>query len=118
MTCPFPFVSILLNSAVSSTVATGSGVTTGAGVITGAEYDDLDEYEAVTLTFYDDGVLTDDKNNVITDREHTVGDDFQNHFGEFEDDSVFIRDEERGVDYEILEETRKYSKAFPKVTIS
>lgn len=72
-------------------------------VITGAEYDDLDEYEAVTLTFYDDGVLTDDKNNVITDREHTVGDDFQNHFNEdeYDPDTVYVANDEKKIKYEI-----------------
>ena len=78
-------------------------------VISPDEFDELDDYETVSLTFYSDCVLTDDQNNPIEDVEGIVGIDFYAHFGEYEDDSVFIRNDRTKCDYEILMDYRKYS---------
>lgn len=78
-------------------------------VITPEEFGELDGYETESLTYYTDEVLTDDDNNIIEDIKNTVGEDFASHFGEFEDDSVFIRNEMRKTDYEILMDYRPYS---------
>ena len=79
-------------------------------VIDPNEFGELDDYEQVSLTFYSaDCVLTDDDNNPIEDVEGIVGIDFYAHFGEYEDDSVFIRNDRTKCDYEILMDYRKYS---------
>ncbi len=78
-------------------------------VITPEEFDTDDEYETMSLVYYTDGVLADDDNHVIEDVKNTVGEDFANHFGEYEDDSVFIRNERLKTDYEILMDYREYS---------
>lgn len=70
--------------------------------------EDLD-YETRSLTYYSDGVLTDEMDEVIEDVDGLVGADFSNHFGDYEDDSVFIRDDEKRCDYEILRDSRPYS---------
>ena len=67
------------------------------------------EYETVSLTYFADGVLTDDDNVIVEDVEFVVGKDSLNHFGEYEDDSVFVRNDELKADYEILLDLRKYS---------
>ena len=67
-------------------------------------------YESVSLTYYADGVLTDDFDEVIEDVDSVVGKESLTHFGEWEDDSVFVRNERQMVDYEILMDTRKYSE--------
>lgn len=66
------------------------------------------DYETVTLTYYTDGVLADDMMYVIEDVDDVVGEDFADHFGEYEDDSVHIRNDARQIDYEILQEARAY----------
>ena len=68
------------------------------------------DYEEVSLTYYADGVLTDDQDNIIEDVEGLVGLDSLNHFGEYEDDSVYIRDEMNEMDYEILKSEKKFSE--------
>lgn len=79
-------------------------------VIPPEEFGDLDEYEAITLNYYEgDEVLTDDWHNVIEDVEGMVGKDFATHFGEYEDDSVFIRNHKRKADYEILRDERSFA---------
>lgn len=70
------------------------------------------DYEVVSLMFYADGVLTDEMDEVIeTDDEidDIVGLDSLNHFGEYEDDSVFVRNDELQTDYEILRDVRRYA---------
>lgn len=66
-------------------------------------------YEEVSLTHYADGVLTDEQDNPIEDVDGTVGDDYADHFGEYEDDSVFVRNDTMRIDFEILADQRKFS---------
>lgn len=72
--------------------------------------DDFDEngYEIVSLIYYADDVLTDEHDNVIRNRDKLIGKDSLTKFGEYEEDSVFVRDDERKIDYEILADTRTY----------
>ena len=73
---------------------------------------DTNDYETESLTYYSDGVLTDNWDNVIEeeDIEELVGLDSLNHFGEYEDDSVLVRNDFLKTDYEILKDLRKYSE--------
>ena len=76
-------------------------------VIPPEEFDEND-YKTESLTYWADGILTDDDHNVIKDVERMVGKESLNHFGEYEDDSVFVRNDKRKTDYEILKDTRKF----------
>ena len=66
-------------------------------------------YEEVSLTYYADDVLAYDDDSVIRNVDKVVGKGSLNTFGEYEDDSVFVRDYDKKIDYEILRDTRKYS---------
>lgn len=74
------------------------------------EFGEKDGYDTVSLTYYSDGVLTDDCDDVIEDVDGLVGEDFAEHFGEYEDDSVFVRNDYMQTDYEILKDFRKFSE--------
>lgn len=78
-------------------------------VISPAEFGDQDGYETESLTYYADGVLTDEYDEPIEDVDDIVGLESLDHFGEYEDDSVFVRNDGRRTDYEILLDTRRYS---------
>ena len=80
-------------------------------VIAPEDYGELDDYDIVSLTYYADGILANDMDEPIEDVELVVGRNSLNHFGEYEDDSVFVRDDENKIDYKILSDTRKYSDA-------
>lgn len=71
-----------------------------------------EEYEVVTLVCYADGVITEyDNGEVVDDVEGAIGpDDVRTHFGEYEEDSVFVRNDERKVDYEILRDEDNYGE--------
>lgn len=78
-------------------------------VIPPEEFGENDEYDKIGLKFYADKVLTDDDDERIADVENTVGLDAVNHFGEYEEDSVFVRNDRLKTDYEILLDLRSYS---------
>lgn len=81
-------------------------------VITPVQFGDHEEYDLITLTYYSNGVLTYENNEVIEDVDDTVGIDSLNHFGEYEDDSVFVRNDIRRCDYEILFDRDQYREIF------
>ena len=83
-------------------------------VVSPDDFDEHDDYEAVTLVYYSDKVLTDEDDNVIEDVEGMVGEESLNHFGEYEDDSVFVRNDERKTDYEILLDERRFADVFTR----
>lgn len=78
-------------------------------VISPEEYGDIEEYEQIELTYYEDGVLTDDQDEPIDDVDDIVGSDFATHFGEHEEDSVHIRNDSHKCDYEILQDPRRFA---------
>ena len=81
-------------------------------VITPEQFGEYNEYGTKTLTYYADNVLTDEIDNPITSEEMVtmIGPDALDHFGEYEDDSVYIRDETNEMDYEILKSEKMFSE--------
>ena len=80
------------------------------------EYGELDDYEMISLTYYADDVLADDMDEIVEDVDSVVGKDSLETFGEYEKDSVFVRNDERKCDYEILRDARNYSDVVPPET--
>lgn len=78
-------------------------------VIPPEEFGEMDDYEKISLSYYADGVLADDMGELVDDVDDIVGLDSLTHFGEYEDDSVFVRNDVRKCDYEILLEPGNYS---------
>lgn len=70
-------------------------------------------YDQIQLTYYaGDGVLADDRDDVIEDPLPMVGPDFQNQFGQMSGDPnvVFIRNGLREIDFEITRSEGKYGE--------
>lgn len=80
-------------------------------VISPDEFGDQDGYDEISLTYYSDGTVTDDNDRAMDgdEIEETIGKDSLTHFGEYEDDSVFVRNDRLKVDYEILMDQRSYA---------
>lgn len=78
-------------------------------VISPEEFGELGDYETHSLTYFKDGILTDDKNVPLEDVDDVVGYDSLDHFGEYEDDSVFVRNDRLKADFEILLDSRRYA---------
>lgn len=80
-------------------------------VIAPEEFDTKDGYEAVSLTYYNDGVVADEWDVPVpeSDFDYLFGSESLTHFGEYEDDSVFVRNDALKADYEILKDERNFS---------
>ena len=79
-------------------------------IIPPESFGELDYYDCVSLNYFEDEkILTNDWNEPIDNIDELVGSDSLNHFGEYENDSVFVRNDERKTDYEIILDWRKYS---------
>lgn len=79
-------------------------------VISPEEFIDHDDFETISLTYYTDGVLADDFDEPVDDIDDVVGEDSLATFGRYEDDTVFVLDEHRGIKYEILRDKRSYAE--------
>ena len=77
------------------------------------EYGEIEEYDQVSLTFYADGILA-DEDDTILEAEDVVGVDSLNHFGDYEDDAIHVRNDTRKVYYEVLMDDRSYKDATKK----
>lgn len=77
-------------------------------VISPEEFGEFEDYEKISLTYYADHKLADEEDELVDDVDETVGEDSLTHFGEYEDDSVFVRSDARKCDYEILLDQRNY----------
>lgn len=80
-------------------------------VITPEQYEENVDYTKVSLTWYNDEVLEDDWGNVL-DPDDVIGSDALKTFGQYEKDSVFVRDDEEQIDYEVLLDTRSYKETY------
>ena len=78
-------------------------------VITPEEFGDSD-YAIISLTYYTDGTVTNEKNKIVANVDELIGLDSLDHFGEYEDDSVFVRNDALQIDFEILKDWRDYSE--------
>ncbi len=74
------------------------------------EYGEVYDYDKYSWTYYADGVITDDAGEIVVDLDNMIGDALD-HFGEYEDDSVHVRNENIGCDIEIL----RYDKPFGEI---
>ena len=78
-------------------------------IISPEEYGDND-FEMKSLTYYADFVLADnDGDEIVSDPESIIGNAL-NHFGEYENDAVHVRNFNDECDYEILKHEKTFSE--------
>ena len=77
-------------------------------VIPPEAFGELEEegYTNVSLTFCSDQIVIDDNNDILEDVNDVIGFDSLSHFGEYEDDAVYVRNDKLRCDYEILLDQR------------
>lgn len=83
-------------------------------VISPDAFGEFDDYDKISLTYYADGILADDNDEILEDVEGTVGYESLGHFGEYENDSVHVRNDRLKADFEILKSLRDYSEVVSK----
>lgn len=69
------------------------------------------DYPIMTLMYHvPDGIVSNDDDKIVSNVEELIGSDFHTHFGEYEEDSVYVRNDEMEIDYEILKVYDAYSE--------
>lgn len=79
-------------------------------VIDPYEYGAIMRYEQIHLSYYSDGILADDDNNIYEEFNwpNTVGADFMDSFGDYEENCVCIRNDALECEYEIERESEPF----------
>jgi hypothetical protein len=87
----------------------------GIEVISPEEFGEIEDYETITLHYYSDGVVAVayEDEEPFTDDEIAmcIGTEALDTFGEYEDDSVFVRNDDRECYYEILAVDGTYAES-------
>lgn len=78
-------------------------------VIAPEDFGEEDGYRTLSFTYYADEVLTNEANEIVDDVDDIVGMESLTHFGDYEPDSVFVRNEALKCDIEILLDERNYT---------
>ena len=84
------------------------------------EFGEIDEktgevFDMVTLVYYADNVmLYYEDQHQVDDIEHLVGTEFRDHFGDYEEDAVYVRNMRNQTDYEIIKDEDKYYDIFDR----
>ena len=119
---PIDEVEQIINDNRYSSIADRSNKKTSSNipfVISPEEFGMDDDIEVDTLYYYKattdganlDDIIVDENNEEIEDVEELLGmsvSDIINHYGEYEEDSVYIRNPKLNTDYEILREIAYY----------
>lgn len=78
-------------------------------VISPEEFYEEENYEKITLTYFGlDHILADDENCMVEDIASAVGTDWENRIGEYVQSAVYVRNDKRQCDYEILYVEARY----------
>lgn len=80
-------------------------------VISPEEFGEKEGYGTTSWTYYADSILTDEDGEIVTDPELIIGDGLL-HFGDYEDDSVCVRNENEHCDFEILKHSKTHSEIY------
>lgn len=80
-------------------------------VISPYDYGALDDYHMIELTYYADEIVEDSDGEIIKDPEEILGDYALRSWGDYEPDSVHVRNEMLRTDFEILRDPRTYDQA-------
>lgn len=80
-------------------------------VISPEDAEDRDDYELEQLDYFEgDDTLVDNFGDVVEDVDGTVGADFASHFGEYEQDTVYVANDATKTVYEICRDYRSYAE--------
>lgn len=81
----------------------------GPYVIAPEHFGEYDDYEQVELTLYADGFVTYSvSGEVIDDVDEVIGLENLDYMGTYDDHAIHIRDDERQIDYEVLQDLTNY----------
>jgi hypothetical protein len=69
-----------------------------------------EEYDAIVLTYYSDGYLVDENNELVENVDDTVGVNFAENFGEYDEDLMYVRNDRLKCYFEVQLDSREYTQ--------
>lgn len=85
----------------------------GTRVIAPTEVGMCPDYDIETLQYYSDNILADDNGCVIESPEDIIGDKALDSFGEYEEDCVYVVNDDNSMYYEIYKNLERYADIRP-----
>lgn len=82
-------------------------------VIPPEEFGEIESYDTKSWTYYADNVITDEYGDVVSDPKEIIGDTLI-RFGEYEEDSLHVRNENIDCDYEIIKSEKSFKELNPE----
>ena len=91
------------------------GIAEAPYVIAGEQFvNEKRNFDKITLMYYaGNGVLVDQTETVQQDIDEVIGRESLNHFGESEEDTLYVRNENLNCDYEVLYVPETYKPPYP-----
>lgn len=77
-------------------------------IIVADEFGELEDYTRVTLTYFSNGYLLDEGGDIVDDIDEIIGNDILDQFAANDGDVIYVRNDERCCDYEIIYDCREY----------
>jgi hypothetical protein len=78
-------------------------------IISPEEFEESD-YTVVSLYYYEDGIVANDRHKMIGNAEELIGNDFASHFGDYKEDpdTVYVKNNEQHIVYEVMREYEEF----------
>lgn len=81
----------------------------GPVIICPDDYGEIPNYEQLSWIYFADHILTDDDYSIITNYEKWIGAGALQHFGEYEDDAIHVRNDKLKCYIEVVIDSRLYA---------
>lgn len=81
----------------------------GPVIICPDDYGEIPQYEQLSWLYFADHALTDDDYSLITDYEKWIGVGALQHFGDYEDDAIHVRNDKLKCYIEVVTDSRLYA---------
>ena len=73
------------------------------------DFGDEDDYDTKSWMYWADGTITNEFDEVVEAPQEFIGDAIS-HFGNIEDDSVYVRNRANNTDYEIIRSEKEFNE--------
>lgn len=83
--------------------------TDGPVIICPDDYGEIPNYEQLSWIYFADHILTDDDYSIITNYEKWIGAGALQHFGDYEDDAIHVRNDKLKCYIEVVIDSRLYA---------
>lgn len=81
------------------------------------EFGEYSEYDEMSLIYYADQIVAEEDGSIVEDVEKVIGFESLTHFGEYAEDTVYVRNDRYKSYYEVYKDSRNYADVYRRPTI-